>query len=181
VKKVVVFLGVGLAALVTRTILYDHLTRHVPDLLLIVVVYLGIFRDPVKGLPLVFLFGYLADLLAGGGYVGLTSAIYLGLFLLARLSGRVVYALNPMIQGIIVAAAAVLQAPATGVILHGFGVLPSAWPAHLPRAIVQALVTGLVAPAVFWALVSVDARIAPDEPRHRGIGGGREWGDGWAR
>ena len=180
-KKVAVFLAAGLVALAARTALHDHVTRLVPDLLLVVVVYLGIFRDPLKGLPLVFLLGYLADVTAGG-FAGLTSLVYLGVFLLARGVGRVFYARNPLIQGIIVAAAGALTALAACGVLHGFGVLASAWPARPGAALLRALLTGLVAPVVFWALFAVDAWIAPDEPRHRPIGRQpREWGEGWVR
>ena len=181
-KKVVVFFLAGFLALLARTLLFDHVTRWTPDLLLVVVVYLGIFRDPVKGLPLVFVLGGLADVTANGGFVGLTSLIYLAVFMIARLTGRLFYARNPLIQGIIVAATGALHAVAAGVILHGYGVLPSAWPAHPAGAVVRALLAGLVAPAIFWALFAVDAWIAPDEPRHRTIGRqASEWGEGWAR
>ena len=181
--KFLVFLAAGVLALILRSILFFLVPIQgcIPDLVLIHVVYLGIFRNPVRGVLIAFLLGYLSDLAAGGGYPGLSSLVYLALFLAARLAGRVFYARNPWIQVIITAIISMAYALMVHWILRGFGVLPGAWPGDMVRPAVQAAVSGAFAPLIFWVLFHVERLSSSERLGSEGFSRETPGEDRWSR
>ncbi len=75
-KKGATFLVAGLAALFLQTTVLPHLSIR-PDLVLVLVVYLGISQSPFSGALLAFLLGCLMDVFAGStlGFFALTKTL----------------------------------------------------------------------------------------------------------
>lgn len=171
--KTLIFGLVGLLLLIFRSILIFRLPifSTCPDLVLILVVYLGIFRNPIRGLIIVFVLGLLADLTTGGGYQGLTSLSYLIVFLAARLAGKLFYARNPLIQGIITLIANIVHGIFVHWLLFSFAVLPGLWPVQFKGLLIQAFLSGLFAPLVFYLLLAVERIASLDDQKDTGIGG----------
>ena len=160
--KFLVFLIAGVLALVSRDLLFFTfpIGGHAPDLVLVVVLYLGIFRNPVRGLLIAFVLGYVVDLTSGGGYAGLSSLVYLALFLFARLIGRVFYGRNVLIQSIMAVVGTAVYAYSVHAILHEFGVLGTFSPGDPGRIAIQAAYNGAVAPFVFALLFRLESLVS---------------------
>lgn len=75
-KRGIIYLTAGLAALFLQTTLLSHLPIK-PDLVLVLVVCLGLSYEPFSGAVLAFLLGCLTDVFAGStpGFFALTKTV----------------------------------------------------------------------------------------------------------
>jgi rod shape-determining protein MreD len=84
-NRILVYLLLAGVAIVLQSTLLPHLlpTGYKPDLLLILVVYLGLHEKTWPGAPLVYLLGSAFDVFAGS-FQGLHGFVLLGIFLAVR-------------------------------------------------------------------------------------------------
>ena len=152
-RSAVALAAAALAAMLLQTTIFPSLPGLpvVPDLILVLAVYLGVAHQTIGGAAGAFLLGYFLDTFSGtllGQNAFALSAVYLGVRFVARHlwfeRGFPVMALTffgGLVHGLAVAAAAVLGG-APGALWH-----------HAMRAgLVGAALAALVAPAVFAAL-----------------------------
>lgn len=148
------FLALALAAVVAmllQTTVFPSVLPVVPDVILVLTVYLGIRHPGVGGACGAFFLGYFLDTFSGtllGQNSFALSAVYLSVRFVARHlwfeRGLPVMALaffGGLVRGVAVAAAAALAA--------GPGPI---WPHAMRAGLVGAALAALLAPAVFAAL-----------------------------
>ncbi|MDP8256475.1 MAG: rod shape-determining protein MreD [Candidatus Alcyoniella australis] len=90
--KALSFLTVGVLAVWLQSMLWQHLPIFgvAPDLALICVIYMGIFRNPIWGGLIAFCLGYVVDLFSGqvfGQYV----LVFVLIFYAMRVLGKLFY------------------------------------------------------------------------------------------
>jgi rod shape-determining protein MreD len=103
-KKFFVFFLLGLLLLFAQSVwrMLFPWWRTSPELLFILVVYSGVYRNPFIGPILAFSFGFISDSL-WGAQPGLSAAVYAVIYFLSRLSGRRFYIRSYLYQVLIVA------------------------------------------------------------------------------
>jgi rod shape-determining protein MreD len=84
-NRTLIYLGMAGVAVVLQTVVFPVLLQgyYKPDLLLILVVYLGLHEESRRGGLLVYLLGWAYDGVAGG-YPGLNGFVLFGVFLAVR-------------------------------------------------------------------------------------------------
>lgn len=162
-KRAGVFLALGAAALVAQTGLLTLLPLGVlkPDLVLLLVLYLGARSDPIEGGAVAFCLGYAMDILSGASFGTFTIAKVL-VFFGAYLAAKRVY----LTAGIVPAVAAVVftlfEALAIRLLYRAVGLDGSGLDRAMLRYLApQALLMGVLAPFVFHYVGRLDARLAP--------------------
>lgn len=164
----------GLAAILLQTTLF-HLVPWgpwVPDLVLVLCVYLGLREHSVAGACAAFLLGYALDSFSGS-VLGLNALIMTLVFLLVYLSSRRLWVENILTGVLLVLLAGLLKA----VLMVGFlalaaGGAPGLLPGLFFSPVVEAVLGALLTPAVFGLLDAL--RRAGGEEDEAGI----DWGRG---
>jgi len=153
VRSAVALAVAAVAAMLMQTTIFPSLPGLpvVPDLILVLAVYLGVAHQTIGGAAGAFLLGYFLDTFSGtllGQNAFALSAVYLSVRFVARHlwfeRGLPVMALaffGGLVRGVAVAAAAALAA----------GPGPN-WPHAMRAGLVGAALAALLAPAVFAAL-----------------------------
>lgn len=132
-----------------------------PDLALLVILYLALAvkGSPSAGAACAVGLGYLSDLFSGAPRGLYSLTFVLCYFVVRGLSARL-YLRGKLSQML----ASFIASLATSVLLVGLEVVLSrhaTW-AMIHPALGSALVTGLVAPFMFWLLWSIDKKLAPE-------------------
>lgn len=140
------FLCVVLQTTLPRYLLADRI--HL-DLVLVMVVLLGLFRDPVQGSVMAFLLGGIEDYFGGLPVAGLFLFSRTLIFILANLLRRRFSALSPLAQFLFVLVLGVTDKVLL-VLLSLWFAAPGAVPLeHWPFWIVEALVNAGLAPLLY--------------------------------
>jgi len=154
----------GFGLLLQTTFFHSlRLGPAVPDLLLILCVYLALYRPTVGGAIGVFVLGYLEDS-ASGGATGLNSFGMCLVFLLVHLTSRHLWVDNILSRVVVVFLASVVKAGGVMVLLALFASLEGVWGALIHSAFLQAILTTIVAAPVLTIL----ARIQPSRDMETG-------------
>ena len=107
-NRTLIYLAMAGVAVVLQTVLLPVLLQgyHKPDLLLILVVYLGLHEESRRGGLLVYLLGWAYDGVAGG-FPGLNGFVLFGVFLAVRgIVSRVNTESSPLLLMLVVAGTA---------------------------------------------------------------------------
>ncbi|MBW2060775.1 MAG: rod shape-determining protein MreD [Deltaproteobacteria bacterium] len=154
-KEALVYLLLGLAFLICETTVWTWLDpgHFRPNLLLILIVYLGIAVPLAAGLILSLCFGFLTDA-ASGGPAGLFTIIYLSIFALAVLIRQKLDPAAALYQMLIIFLFALLAEIMAWSILSLYGwpldvILASSSTLFLAAQAISVLVTALVSPIFF--------------------------------
>ena len=101
--KALSFLAAGVLAVWIQSILAQEFTIYgaVPDLALIIIVYMGIFRNPIRGGVIAFCLGYMTDLFSGQLF-GQYALVFVVVFYAMRLLGKLFYMRSMVSQVIVV-------------------------------------------------------------------------------
>lgn len=149
-KRNLMYLTAGLAALLLQTTVFSHLAVR-PDFVLILVVCLGLSEEPLSGVVLAFILGCLTDVFAGSapGFFALTKTL---IFLFVYVARSRLFFDDPLARVGLVSIAALMEALAF-VLLVRFTSATTIAPAMLGQLIVgSVLLTSLAAPLCFVAL-----------------------------
>ncbi len=145
-NRILIYLAMAGIGIILQTVLLPLIISggYKPDLLLILVVYLGLHEGPWRGGLLVYLFGCFYDGVAGA-FPGLHGFVLLGIFLAVRaVVTRVNTESSPLLL-LLVLAGTILDSVLTAFALDFFSHTASIWPQmawHLP---VQLLLNFLAA------------------------------------
>ncbi len=161
-RRVVLFLGLGAAALTAQATLLAFLPFGVlkPDLVLLLVLYLGARAEPIEGGAVAFCLGYGMDILSGATFGTFTLTKVL-VFFGAYLAAKRVYLTAGFTPAVAAALFAVLEAVAIRVIFWGLGLDGEGLGRALVRYLLpQALLMALLAPFVFHYLGRLEPWLA---------------------
>jgi rod shape-determining protein MreD len=149
-KRDLMYLTAGLAALFLQTTVFSHFSVR-PDFVLILVVCLGLSEEPFSGVVLAFILGCLTDVFAGSapGFFALTKTL---IFLFVHTARSRLFFDDPLARVGLVSIAALVEALAF-VLLVKFRSATTIPSATLGRLIVgSVLLTTLAAPLCFALL-----------------------------
>ena len=167
-KRILILLLAGLIAVLLQATLFTWLPlgRFKPDLLLIVVLYIGFFLPPTEGGVLSFLLGYLADLFSGP-VMGLFTFTRVVAWFLAKLASGVLHVKSTPAQTIFVGIYSGIDALVLVGALRLFGGPDYRAPELGTGVLWQALLNALAAPFVITALARAERRFESGFPRKR--------------
>lgn len=150
---VLVVTAAALLGLVLETTVFQvaRVSSVIPDLVLILGVYLGLHRHTVAGSAGAFLLGYLNDSFAGN-VIGLHAFAMTLVFVVVYLISRRVWTENVLANAAIVFVAAILKGATVAVLLALFLSNEFPWPLFASSLWLDALIAALVSPVVFTVL-----------------------------
>jgi len=141
----------GFLSVVLQTTLPHYLfaDRIHLDLVLVMVVLLGLFRDPVQGSLMAFLLGGLEDYFGGLPIAGLFLFSRTLIFILANLLRRRFSALSPLAQALFVLVLGAVDKLLLFLLTLWFAAPGAATLSRLPFGIVEILVSAGLAPFLY--------------------------------
>lgn len=153
-KEYLFLLPIAFFYLILKSTLFPNFP--LPDIPLLIVFYLAYRRANVEGVVFSFILGYIEDAFTGG-VVGSTSFSLIAIFIAVHLFGKKVHFSTPAMR----AGGAALFVLLKGVITYYILRSASLEVRFLFVIIIQAALTGLLAPAVFAFLSKVTAFANP--------------------
>jgi rod shape-determining protein MreD len=129
----------------------------VPDVLLVLGVYLGLNQHSVSGSFGAFALGYLQDA-ASASPAGLNASGMLVVFVLVYLTCRRLWVDNVVSKVVLVFLASLIKATVVVVLMASFVSLRVGWSSIPGSLLTEAVLTAAVAPAVFWLLATTGVR-----------------------
>ena len=159
--RVLVLLACALLFLVSQTTLLPTLLPHYvkPELLLLMVVYLCLTENLMRGALLAWGLGLLLDS-CGGTHLGLHATIYLGIFIVGHSSAQALNIESPLLLLFLVFCASLLQSGL--LILFGiFADLQRMTPLLLQRATFQGSINVLAAFLLITLIAALQRRFSP--------------------
>ena len=166
VKRIVILFVAGFIAVLLQVTLLAYLPfgSLKPDLVLIVVLYAGVFLPATEGGVLSFGLGYVADLFTGR-LIGLFTFMRVMAWLVARLAGGMLNLKSIPAQTIFVAIYGVMDYFVMTAILRVFGGGEYPVPEAGSAIWKTALMTAAAAPFVIGALLRLERRFSTDTER----------------
>ncbi|MBW2622977.1 MAG: rod shape-determining protein MreD [Deltaproteobacteria bacterium] len=156
VKEGLGYFFFGLLFLIVKTTIWMRIDPEYfgPDLLLILITYLGLSSPPLMGSILVLGLGFISDTLSGGP-LGLFTAIYLIIFWIVIMIRQDLDPAAPFYQILVTLLLAALSASMVWgfLSLYDRGFEPSVMvrrPLFLVTQGISVLVTGFISPVFFW-------------------------------
>lgn len=147
------FFLVGIFLLLLQTTLFHLLPIGpiVPDLILVLCVYLGLYHPSVGAALGSFLLGYSIDIVSSP-ILGLNAFAMSLVFLSVYLSSRSIWIQNPIVTSLVVLLAALVKGAALIVVWAIFLSVEGFWVGAARYIIMEALVAAVLAPMVFALL-----------------------------
>jgi len=147
------FFLVGIFLLLLQTTLLHLLPIGpvVPDLILVLCVYLGLYHPSVGGALGSFLLGYSIDIVSSP-ILGLNAFAMSLVFLSVYFSSRAIWIQNPIVTSLVVLLAALVKGTAVVLISAVFLSVEGFWIGAARYIIMEALVAAVLAPLVFALL-----------------------------
>jgi rod shape-determining protein MreD len=147
------FFLVGICLLLLQTTLFHLLPIGpiVPDLILVLCVYLGLYHPSVGAALGSFLLGYSIDIVSSP-ILGLNAFAMSLVFLSVYLSSRAIWIQNPIVTSLVVLLAALVKGVALLLVWVIFLSVEGFWIGAARYIIMEALVAAVLAPMVFALL-----------------------------
>jgi rod shape-determining protein MreD len=147
------FFLVGIFLLLLQTTLFHLLPIGpvVPDLILVLCVYLGLYHPSVGAALGSFLLGYSIDIVSSP-ILGVNAFAMSLVFLSVYLSSRSIWIQNPIVTSLVVLLAALVKGAALIVVWAIFLSVEGFWVGAARYIIMEALVAAVLAPMVFALL-----------------------------
>jgi len=166
VKRFLLFLAAGFVAVLLQATLLDHLPLGglKPDLLLIIVLYIGFFLPSNEGAVLSFALGYVQDLFAGH-LIGLFTLMRVTAWLAAKLMSGMLNLRSVFAQTIFVAIYSIADYFIMTGVLRLFGGAEYPLPAAGSAIWKTALLNAAAAPIVITTLLRIEKRLSTDQER----------------
>jgi len=161
-KRALAYLVLGYIFLVMQTTLLPPMMplHYKPDLLLILVVYLGLNESYVRGGALSYLLGCFQDVFAAG-YPGLFGLALLGTFLAVRGAAARLNTESPILLFLLVAAGTLLQSALILFALGFFAEAGALWVIVLQGILLQVVLNVLAAWLLLTVTTGLQERFAP--------------------
>ncbi|MFH2012201.1 MAG: rod shape-determining protein MreD [Pseudomonadota bacterium] len=144
-------LGVVFLGLQTTFLNFYPFMPVKPDLIIIIVAYLGIFKDPVRGIFLAAILGYLTDTLSGST-TGLFTFLRIVTFLLAKLACENIYIKSILSQIVLIIALSIIDGILLLSTLYVFSSVDNLWIFVIKFLPIQATINGIFGPLIFLVL-----------------------------
>ena len=152
----VIVLGAIIGLVLESTALQAlRIDAAVPDVLLVLCVYLGLRHHTVGGALGAFSLGYAEDSMSGGA-VGLNAFAMCLAFLLVYLTSRRLWVDNLLSKVVVVLLASVVKITAVTVLLLIFIAPEQVWGGIVGSLVLQAVLTAALGPPVLAILVSTE-------------------------
>lgn len=148
------FIAAGfLVVLLQTTVLHLlPLGRFVPDLALVLCVYLGLNHPTVGAVLGSFVLGYSVDVFSAGGVLGLNAFAFSLVFLAVYLSSRAIWVHSPLSSAPVVFFAAWIKVAALQGVWTLFLAMEGLGAGALKYTLVDAILAAVLAPAIFSLL-----------------------------
>lgn len=152
-KLSLLFFAVGLVLVLLQTTLLHLplLGPIVPDLVLVLCVYWGLYHPTVGAVLASFLLGYSVDVVSSP-ILGLNAFAMSMVFLAVHLSSRSIWLHDPMSSAIVVLMASLVKGAALALLSAVFLSADRFWISASRYIIMEALIAALLAPFVFALL-----------------------------
>jgi len=147
------FFLVGIFLLLLQTTLLHLLPIGpvIPDLILVLCVYLGLYHPSVGAALGSFLLGYSIDIVSSP-ILGLNAFAMSLVFLSVYFSSRSIWIQNPIVTSLVVLLAALVKGAAVVLVSAVFLSIEGFWIGAARYIIMEALVAAVLAPLVFFLL-----------------------------
>ena len=147
------FFLVGIFLLLLQTTLFHLLPIGpvIPDLILVLCVYLGLYHPSVGAALGSFLLGYSIDIVSSP-ILGLNAFAMSLVFLSVYFSSRSIWIQNPIVTSLVVLLAALVKGAAVVLVSAVFLSIEGFWIGAARYIIMEALVAAVLAPLVFFLL-----------------------------
>lgn len=152
-RVMAVYALTGAMALILQTTVLHSLTggRAIPDLILILCVYLGLHEHSVRGATASFLLGYLLDSFSGS-VVGLNALAMTTVYMVVYLTARRLWMDNTFSRVTMVFLATFIKGAAIMIALAAYLSAARVSPAAVEILFAEALMAAALTPAVFTVL-----------------------------
>jgi rod shape-determining protein MreD len=152
-KLSILFFAVGLILVLLQTTLLHLLPLGpiVPDFVLVLCVYWGLYHPTVGAVLASFLLGYSVDVVSSP-ILGLNAFAMSMVFLIVHLSSRSIWLHDPMASAIVVLLASLVKGAALALLSAIFLSVESFWIGASRYIIMEALIAAALAPMVFALL-----------------------------
>ena len=152
-RSSLLFLTVGILSLLLQTTFLHLLPLGpiVPDLILVLCVYWGLYYPSVAAVLGSFALGYSVDVVSSP-ILGLNAFAMSLVFLAVYLSSRSIWLHNPMVSAIVVFLASLIKGAAFVLVWAVFLSMEGIWIGAARYIIMEALIAALLAPFVFALL-----------------------------
>lgn len=146
-----------LAALLVQTTLMPLLpfAAAMPDLLLVVCVYLGLHHHSPAGAFGAFAIGYIQDSFSGG-IPGLNAFAMTAVFLTVYLASRRVWVTNTFSRIVMVFLASLVKAATVLVLVAVFQSLDAVWRTAVRYVLIEAVLAAAIGPVIFALLARTE-------------------------
>ena len=142
-----------LVVLLQTTVLHLlPLGRFVPDLALVLCVYLGLNHPTVGAVVGTFALGYSVDVFSAGGVLGLNAFAFSLVFLAVYLSSRAIWVHSPLSSAPVVFFAAWIKVAALQALWTLFLAMEGLGAGALKYTLVDAILAAVLAPGIFSLL-----------------------------
>ena len=152
-RSSLLFLTVGMLSLLLQTTFLHLLPLGpiVPDLILVLCVYWGLYYPSVAAVLGSFALGYSVDVVSSP-ILGLNAFAMSLVFLAVYLSSRSIWLHNPMVSAIVVFLASLIKGAAFVLVWAVFLSMEGIWIGAARYIIMEALIAAILAPFVFALL-----------------------------
>jgi rod shape-determining protein MreD len=154
-KLALLFSAAGVVAIVLQMSILHLLPLGpvVPDLILVLCVYLGLYHPSVGAALGSFVLGYSIDVVSSP-LLGVNAFAMSLVFLAVYLGARTIWLHNPLVSALVVLAASLVKSAALVLISAVFLSVDGLWSAALRYVFLEALLAAALAPLVFALLRS---------------------------
>jgi len=153
-------LGIVFLSLQTTILNFSPYIPVKPDLIIIMVAYLGIFQGPVRGIFLAAILGYLTDTLSGG-ITGLFTFLRILTFFLTKLASENLYLKSALSQTILIIMLSIIDGILLLLTLYVFSSVENLWIFVARFLPIQAILTGIFGPLIFLILNKTELLFEP--------------------
>lgn len=119
-----------------------------PDLVILIIAYLGIFHEPTKGIIISFILGFFLDTLSGSS-TGLFSLLRIITFLLVWLTSSNLYLKNAISQIFLIFLLNIIDGVLFVIFMYILSVSYNISPFFVAFLSIQAILTAIICPWVF--------------------------------
>ena len=153
-------LGIVFLSLQTTILNFSPFIPVKPDLIIIMVAYLGIFQGSVRGVFLAAILGYLTDTLSGS-IIGLFTFLRIITFFLTKLACENLYLKNTFSQIILIIMLSIIDGILLLSTLYAFGSVENLWGFVARLLPFQAVLNGMFGPLIFLILNKTELLLEP--------------------
>lgn len=153
-KDLLIFFPLTIIYLAIKSTLLPEIP--LPDITLLVIFYVAFTRATVEGAVLGFVLGYIEDIFTGG-VIGSTSFALVACFLAVHVASRRMHFTTAAVKAATAASLSVLK----GILVYVILDFTSAGLGTVADIVLQALLTGVFAPAVLASLAWVTSVVRP--------------------